>query len=231
VVAASVLWGLGRREETPPTAVPPVQDVAPPPPPPSPPVAAAPAPTPDVEPPADDHGASVAPPPPAVEPPADDRGASVAPPPPATIPAVPTGPLTAAEATAAVEAFRAAYQARDADALVALFADDGRADTARGATAIGALYRERLALWKDVRVSLPALQVVGRGPRASVRGPFVVRWQRRDGTRGQTASSGEWLVERRNGQARIVAFDARPLRPAPKKRPREADDEDEDEAN
>src|SRR5439155_1684882 len=90
---------------------------------------------------------------------------------PAAQPAEADGPLSAAEAATLVEAFRAAYEARDVDRLVELFSDDADENGVRGLDAIAANYRATLPTLSQVRYSMPSLAVKGGGPRAAVLAP------------------------------------------------------------
>src|SRR5204862_239894 len=87
------------------------------------------------------------------------------------------GPLSAAEAAALVEAFRAAYEARDVDRLVELFTDDADENGVRGLDAIAANYRATLPTLSQVRYSMPSLAVKGGGPRAAVLAPFFISYR------------------------------------------------------
>src|SRR5579884_829777 len=181
----------------PPTAPAAAAEAAPAPPPPPPATAPAPAPPPPSEP----APAAAPPPSPAPEPP----------PPPA-------GPVTAAEATAVVDAFRAAYSRRDAAALAALFAPDGRLNRLHGPAAVEAAYANSFAKLSAVDYVLPSLRIVSRGAGVVVSAPFTVRYRLTTGTLRVASGWAQWLIQRRAGAPHIVALDYRvttpPARPA-----------------
>ena len=128
---------------------------------------------------------------------------------PATQPAAADDPLSAAEAAALVEAFRAAYEARDVDRLVELFSDDADENGVRGLDAIAANYRATLPTLSQVRYSMPSLAVKGGGPRAAVLAPFFISYRNAEGVSGEVRGQAEWALERRDGRARIVALSYR----------------------
>jgi len=128
---------------------------------------------------------------------------------PAAQPAVADGPLSAAEAAALVEAFRAAYEARDVDRLVELFSDDADENGVRGLDAIAANYRATLPTLSQVRYSMPSLAVKGGGPRAAVLAPFFISYRNAEGVSGEVRGQAEWALERRDGRPRIVALSYR----------------------
>src|SRR5437667_204518 len=119
------------------------------------------------------------------------------------------GPLSAAEAAALVEAFRAAYEARDVDRLVELFSDDADENGVRGLDAIAANYRATLPTLSQVRYSMPSLAVKGDGPRAAVLAPFFISYRNGEGVSGEVRGQAEWALERRDGRPRIVALSYR----------------------
>ncbi|HUE30355.1 MAG TPA: nuclear transport factor 2 family protein, partial [Verrucomicrobiae bacterium] len=124
-------------------------------------------------------------------------------------PAVADGPLSAAEAAALVEAFRAAYEARDVDRLVELFSDDADENGVRGLDAIASNYRATLPTLSQVRYSMPSLAVKGDGPRAAVIAPFFITYRNAEGVSGEVRGQAEWALERRDGHPRIVALSYR----------------------
>src|SRR5438093_974525 len=137
------------------------------------------------------------------------RPASVPEPPaPTPAPFVET-PAAAAEAAALVEAFRAAYEARDVDRLVELFSDDADENGVRGLDAIAANYRATLPTLSQVRYSMPSLAVKGGGPRAAVLAPFFISYRNAEGVSGEVRGQAEWALERRDGRPRIVALSYR----------------------
>jgi general secretion pathway protein A len=139
----------------------------------------------------------------AAEPPAD------AAPPDAVVGARPAPPLSSGEAAAVVDAFRAAYEARDVDRLLGLFAPDASENGVRGLDAIASLYRAELPAMSDVRYSLPRFSIEPHGDRADVRGPFVIAYRKDDGAAGEIRGQAEWELARRDGAVRIVALNYR----------------------
>jgi general secretion pathway protein A len=119
------------------------------------------------------------------------------------------GPVLALEATALVEQFRTAYESRDPERLVALFADDATENGRHGREAIAAAYRETLAAFGDVRYAVERVAVEPRGDRADVRAPFVIRYRRAGGEDGEIRGEAEWELERRGGRPLIVALSYR----------------------
>ncbi len=138
---------------------------------------------------------------------ADDAAASEGKP--AAQPAVADGPLSAAESAGLVEAFRAAYEARDVDRLVELFSDDADENGVRGLDAIAANYRATLPTLSQVRYWMPSLAVKGDGPRAAVLAPFFISYRNAEGVSGEVRGQAEWALERRDGRPRIVALSYR----------------------
>jgi len=118
-------------------------------------------------------------------------------------------PLSNAEAAALVDEFRAAYEARDVDRLVQLFAEDADKNGVRGLEAIAASYRNTLPTLSDVRYSVPTLAVTRQGARAEVRAPFILAYHNAEGVGGEIRGQAEWSLERRAGRARIVALSYR----------------------
>jgi general secretion pathway protein A len=148
--------------------------------------------------------------PPAAEPipaapPATEPPTAAAPPPSEAISPPPPGPVTAAEATAVVDAFRAAYCRRDAAALAALFAVDGRLNRLHGPAAVEAAYRDSFAKLSAVDYALPSLRVMPRGAAVIVSAPFTVRYHLETGTTKIASGWAQWVIERREGEPRIVA--------------------------
>jgi len=118
-------------------------------------------------------------------------------------------PLSAAEAAALVEEFRTAYEARDVSRLTQLFAEDAEQNGVHGIDAIAAGYRTSLPTLSGVRYAMPSLAVKGAGPRADVRGLFVISYQTAQGERGQIRGRAEWALERRAGRTRILSLNYR----------------------
>src|SRR5579883_2719798 len=154
------------------------------------------------------------PPPPPPPPPTDPPPAAAPPPGPAPDPPPPpAGPVTPAEATAIVDAFRAAYSRRDAPALAALFAPDGRLNRLHGPVAVEAAYANSFARLSAVDYVLPSLRVVSRGAGVVVSAPFTVRYRLKTGATQVASGWAQWRVERRTGAPRIVALDYRVTTP------------------
>lgn len=120
-----------------------------------------------------------------------------------------TGPLSPLEATTVVDEFRNAYEARDVDRLLKLFANDAAENGRQGLDSIATAYRESLQLLDRVRYMLPSLAVEPRGAHATVRGPFIITYHRRDGGEGEIRGQAEWQLERRDGRPRIVQLNYR----------------------
>ena len=118
-------------------------------------------------------------------------------------------PLSFADATALIDDFRAAYDARDIERLVALFAPDASANGVHGTDAIASAYRASFGDLAAVHYSMPRFSVESNGARAGVRGPFVISYEKPDGVHGEVHGQAEWSLERRDGRARIVALDYR----------------------
>ncbi|HLK11954.1 MAG TPA: AAA family ATPase [Candidatus Binatia bacterium] len=213
VALIAAAYGLARRAQPPvlPPPLPPpaTAPVTPPAPEPPPPAA-------EAEPPPPPASAPEAAPSPATTPPAPEPPPAA--PPPSPAPAV--GPVTAAEATGVVDAFRVAYCGRDADALAALFASDGRVNRVRGAGAVAATYRGSFAKLSEAQYVLPSMKVVPRGAAIVVSAPFTVRYRVGGGAPKVASGWAQWLVERRDGQPRITALDYRVVSPAPAARAR-----------
>jgi general secretion pathway protein A len=159
--------------------------------------------------------------PPATEPapatPPSTAPPAAAAPPPSPVPEPPpppAGPVTPAEATAIVDAFRAAYAGRDAAGLAALFAPDGRLNRLHGPAAVEAAYSVSFAKLSAVDYTLPSLRVVSRGAGVVVSAPFTARLRLKTGATQVASGWAQWLIERRAGAPRIVALDYRVTTPA-----------------
>jgi ketosteroid isomerase-like protein len=126
------------------------------------------------------------------------------------------GPLSALEATALVDEFRAAYEARDVERLVALFAEDAIENGREGREAIAAAYRSTLPALAQVGYGIARLAVEPRGSRAEVRAPFVLRYTHPGGEVHELHGEAEWALERREGRPQIVVLNYRldPTEPA-----------------
>jgi general secretion pathway protein A len=119
------------------------------------------------------------------------------------------GALSSIEVATVIEQFRAAYEARDAERLLGLFAPDAAENGRRGLDAIGAQYRDRLGALEQVRYSVPSMAVEARGLRADARTPFVITYTQRGGATGEVRGQAEWEIERRDGRARIIQLNYR----------------------
>jgi len=119
------------------------------------------------------------------------------------------GPVSAGEAAQVVEEFRAAYEARNLDRLLRLFAADAAENGRRGRDAIASGYRSSLSTLADVHYTLADVLVEPRGARADVRAPFHLTYRQASGGSGEIRGEAEWQVERRDGRARIVALNYR----------------------
>jgi ketosteroid isomerase-like protein len=126
----------------------------------------------------------------------------------AALPAA-TGPVSPAEATAVVEEFRAAYEARNIDRILALFAADAAENGRQGRDAIAAGYRASLPALGELRYRLPGLAVESQGEHAQVRSPFVLTYRQADGGAVELHGEAEWALERRDGHAQIVTLNYR----------------------
>ncbi len=147
-------------------------------------------------------------PPAAAAPVAAAPAEAVAAPPPADPAPVASRPISAAEATELIEQFRTAYEARDVDRLLGLFAADATENGRHGLDVIANAYRVALGGLEDVRYTLPSVAVAA-GTHADVRAPFVISYRQPSGDRGEIRGDAEWALERRNGQARIVSLSYR----------------------
>ncbi len=130
-------------------------------------------------------------------------------------PAVPReGPVSTIEAAKIIDEFRAAYEARDVDRLIALFAADAAENGRRGLDLIAAAYRASLGGVEDIRYTLRSLAVDARGQVTEVRAPFVITFRQPGGTRNEIRGTAEWKLEQRDGRPRIVELNYR-LEPEP----------------
>jgi len=123
--------------------------------------------------------------------------------------AVASDGVSSAEAAALIDEFRAAYEARDADRLVQLFAPDASENGVRGVEAIASSYRDRFPRFTEVRYAMPRFSIEAQGARVDVRGPFVISYRETAGATGEIRGQAEWALERRAGRARIVALNYR----------------------
>jgi ketosteroid isomerase-like protein len=144
----------------------------------------------------------------AAEPPAAPADAPAAAPAPDPVPAAGT-PVTPGEATAVIDQFRSAYEARDVERLVQLFSTDASQNGVQGIDAIRSSYRDSLPALNDVHYELSTFSIEPRGERADVRGPFVITYRTSNGASGEIRGHAEWELERREGRASIVALNYR----------------------
>jgi general secretion pathway protein A len=154
--------------------------------------------------------ATAAEPPVVAEPPPAPSEART-PPVPAREPAPSVGatPLSPVEAAALIDEFRAAYEARDVERLIGLFAADASANGVRGLDAIDSMYRANLPNLSEVRYTMPRFSVEPRRAGADVRAPFVITYRKASGDSGEIRGQAEWQLERRQGRPRIIALDYR----------------------
>jgi hypothetical protein len=114
---------------------------------------------------------------------------------------------TPAEARALVQAFRLAYEDRDVERLVGLFAPDATENGRSGLDAIAQAYRDAFAHIDDVQYALRDPDVSIRDGRAVVRGPFTISYSQPPAGSGEMHGTAAWQIVRRDGAARIVALD------------------------
>jgi general secretion pathway protein A len=126
--------------------------------------------------------------------------------PPAAAPAPTLRAVTAEEARTLVGEFRAAYEARDVERLVDLFAEDASENGRTGREAIAAAYRATLDALVEVSYVLSDLAVENTGGRVEVRAPFHIRYVLSGGGAGEVRGVVAWTLERRDGRARIVTL-------------------------
>lgn len=116
------------------------------------------------------------------------------------------GLLSTEEAATVVEQFRTAYEARDVDRLVELFAPDAAENGTRGVEAIASGYRRMFTAIEELSYTLESLSIAPRGPAADVRGPFIIRYRESGGDRREVRGQAEWEVRRRDGRPLITAL-------------------------
>jgi hypothetical protein len=115
-------------------------------------------------------------------------------------------PPTVGEARAVAERFRSAYESRDVDGLLKLFATDATENGRQGLDAIAADYRQAFESMGAVRYTVPSVEVIPRGARVAVRGPFVISYLEGAGDEREVRGEVEWQIERREGRPLIVAL-------------------------
>jgi ketosteroid isomerase-like protein len=127
---------------------------------------------------------------------------------------VPDPPAVAANGVPSVEAAREivdayveAYEARDVDALVALFASDARQNGRVGREMIGAEYRRAFSQLATARYDIEDLEVEERDSSLILRGPFQIAYRYVSGQSGTMEGTASWEISTRDGEPRIVTFD------------------------
>jgi ketosteroid isomerase-like protein len=154
-------------------------------------------------PPADTEPAAEVPAPPSVPEPAP-----LAQKPPDEPPAVAANGVPTVEAAREiVDAYVEAYEARDVDALVALFANDARQNGRVGREMIGAEYRRAFAQLAETRYEIEDLEVEERDSSLVLRGPFEIAYRYVSGGSGTMQGTASWEISTRDGEPRIVTFD------------------------
>jgi general secretion pathway protein A len=128
---------------------------------------------------------------------------------PAAAAAASEGAPSPAEAAVLIDEFRSAYEARDIDRIVELFAPDASENGLQGIEAIASGYRARLPELSEVHYTMPRFSVAAQGTRTDVRAPIVISYRKASGASGEIRGEAEWKLERRAGRARIVALDYR----------------------
>jgi len=116
------------------------------------------------------------------------------------------GLLSTEEAASVVEEFRSAYEARNVDRLVELFAPDAAENGTRGVDAIAQSYRRMFTAIDELSYTLESLAIAPRGPAAEIRGPFIIRYRETGGDRHEVRGQAEWEVRRREGRPLITAL-------------------------
>jgi type II secretory pathway predicted ATPase ExeA len=113
---------------------------------------------------------------------------------------------TAAEAIDLVDAFRRAYETRDAERLRHLLAPDAEEDGRRGRPEVIAAYAAQLEGLEEVVYVQPDARVEPRGDAMEVRAPFVIRFRDRGGQSGELRGRAVWQIARREGRPVIVTL-------------------------
>lgn len=174
------------------------------------PVARAPTPPPAVEapapPPAAETGTPT--PPPAEPAPQAQAPTTVPAPTPAEPPAVAANGVPSEEAARdLVDAYVAAYEARDVEKLVALFASDARQNGRVGRESIGEEYRRAFSQLAAANYELEDLEIEERDKSLILRGPFEIAYRYVSGSSGKMQGTASWEISTRDGKPRIVTFD------------------------
>jgi hypothetical protein len=133
--------------------------------------------------------------------------ASVPPPRPVVVaPAAPEPLPTPSEALALVDAFRHAYEARDATALLPLLAVDAEERDRRGKLDVVAAHARLLDSLEAVDYAQPGARLEPRAGSIEVQAPFVLRFRDPSGRGGEVRGSAAWRIARRDGVPRIIAL-------------------------
>jgi type II secretory pathway predicted ATPase ExeA len=114
---------------------------------------------------------------------------------------------TPAEALDVVDAFRRAYEARDAGRLRPLLAVDVVEDGRSGAFEVAVEHGRVFARLDTVDYVQPTARLEPRGDAMEVRAPFVIRYRDRAGRSGEASGTATWRIARRDGVARIVEIE------------------------
>ncbi len=113
---------------------------------------------------------------------------------------------TPSEALAVVDAFREAYEARDATALLALLAPDAEERDRRGKLDVVAAHARLLDRLDAVTYEQPEARVEPRAGGVEVLAPFVLHLRDASGRGGAVRGTAVWRIARREGEPRIVAL-------------------------
>jgi len=106
-----------------------------------------------------------------------------------------------------VEAYVEAYEARDVDKLVALFASDARQNGRVGREMIGEEYRRAFSQLADASYQIEELEIEERDKSLVLRGPFEIAYRYLSGGSGTMQGTASWEIGTRDGEPRIVTFD------------------------
>ena len=113
---------------------------------------------------------------------------------------------TPSEALALVDAFRHAYEARDATALLPLLALDAEERDRRGKLDVVAAHARLLDYLEAVDYAQPDARLEPRAGSIEVQAPFVLRFRDPSGRGGEVRGSAAWRIARRDGVPRIIAL-------------------------
>jgi len=106
-----------------------------------------------------------------------------------------------------VDAYVEAYEARDVDKLVALFATDARQNGRVGRAMIGDEYRRAFSQLADASYQIEELEIEERDTSLVLRGPFAIAYRYLSGGSGTMQGTASWEIATRDGKPRIVTFD------------------------